>query len=128
MLDERALALGAAVAEVVGPEDDGAVGDEPLGHVLVAAGVLAVAVGQQDDEGGVRGSARCGRRLPRSPSISVGFIALSGSIAHAVGNGPAGADENDARPGAPPSSFQPKKHGLVRQFPQKMPRGSKRPP
>ena len=45
--DEHPLALGAAVAEVVGRVDDGAVAGEAVEHVGVAPGVLAVAVRDQ---------------------------------------------------------------------------------
>ena len=44
VLDQRPLALGLAVAEVVEPVDGGAVRDQGLGDVLVAPDVLAVAV------------------------------------------------------------------------------------
>ena len=50
VVDERPLARRATVAEVVGGVDDGAEPDEHRRHVLVAAGVLAVAVGEQGDE------------------------------------------------------------------------------
>ena len=50
LADEGPLALRATVTLVIGPDDHGALGDEPLGHVLVAADVLAVAVGEQDEE------------------------------------------------------------------------------
>ena len=72
-LDQGPLALRAAVTLVIGPDDHGALGDEPLGDVLVAADVLAVAVGEQDEElasgfGQVRTWIRPLAR--RSPSVS----------------------------------------------------------
>ena len=59
LADEGPLALRATVTLVIGPDDHGALGDEPFRHVLVAADVLAVAVGEQDEESrvGVRPSA-----------------------------------------------------------------------
>ena len=50
VVDERPLAGRATMAEVVGGVDDGAEPDEHRRDVLVAAGVLAVAVGEQGDE------------------------------------------------------------------------------
>src|SRR5688500_17469939 len=51
--DQGALALGEAVAHVVGRVDGRPFGDKPVGDVVVTAGVLAVAVGDQPDERGV---------------------------------------------------------------------------
>jgi hypothetical protein len=55
-VDGRALALGFAVAEVVVGVDVGAGFDQRLGHVVIAAGVLPVAVHDHRGERRVRGA------------------------------------------------------------------------
>ena len=52
--DQRPLALRAPVAEVIRPIDRGAIGDQPLGDVGVAADVLGVAVDDLRDIAGIR--------------------------------------------------------------------------
>ena len=66
--DQRPLAVRAAVAEVVRPVDRGAIGDEPLGDVVVAADVLGVAVDDQRDVAGVRLGQSATKSLPSLPS------------------------------------------------------------
>ena len=53
VLDQHALALGLAVADVIGPDHDRAALDQRLGDVVVAPDVLTVAVHQHDDPLGV---------------------------------------------------------------------------
>ena len=53
--DQRPFAVRPAVTDVVEPDDEGAVGGERAGDVVVAADVLAVAVRDDDDVGGVGG-------------------------------------------------------------------------
>ena len=55
VLDERLLAVRAAVADVVGADDERAAGDQRLRDVLVPADVLAVAVHEHDEPRGVLG-------------------------------------------------------------------------
>jgi hypothetical protein len=55
VLDQRGLALRAAVAHVVGADHLRAARDQRLGDMLIAADVLAVAVHQHDQPGGAGG-------------------------------------------------------------------------
>ena len=55
VLDECRLAARAPVPDVIGPDDRRAARDQCLGHVLVTADVLPVAVHEHDQPGGILG-------------------------------------------------------------------------